>query len=160
MWFGSLMQLVYFVAVVLCFGLAAASDLRDRRIPNAIPAALIALYPGLFALGLGPDPWWGGFVAGAAVFVVGAGLFAARIMGGGDVKLLTAVALWAGPAWIFEGLVVTAILGGVAAGAALLRPVLLTPVLGPQPGARETTLPYGVAVAGGGLWVLVRVFAL
>jgi prepilin peptidase CpaA len=97
---------------------------------------------------------------GFAVFAVAAALFAGNILGGGDAKLLGAVALWAGPAWVLEALLVTALLGGVAAVARLLRPIFLTPVLGPQPGARETSLPYGVAIAGGGLWVAGRMAGL
>jgi len=154
------MQAIHVLAVAICLGVAAASDLRDRRIPNAVPAALVLLYPGVFALGLGPDPWWSGIAVGLTVFAVAAGLFALRILGGGDAKLLGAVALWAGPTWILESLLVTGLLGGVGALAAVLRPILLTPVLGPRPAARETTLPYGVAIAGGGLWVAGRMAGL
>ena len=42
-----------------------------------------------------------------------AGLFALRAMGGGDVKLLTALALWIEPLWFLRLLVVMALLGGV-----------------------------------------------
>lgn len=152
--------LIYVLALAICLALGAAADLRDRRIPNAVPAALVLLYPGVFALGLGPAPWWSGVAVGMAVFAVAVALFAVRVLGGGDAKLLGAVALWAGPAWILESLLVTALLGGAGALAAVLRPVLLTPVLGPQPSARETTLPYGVAIAGGGLWVAGRMAGL
>jgi len=154
------LQLAYALAVTICLGIAALRDLTERRIPNAVPAALVILYPGVFALGLGPAPWWGGLAVGSAVFAVAAALFAGNILGGGDAKLLGVVALWAGPAWALEALLVTGLLGGVAAMARLLRPLLLTPVLGPQPGARETSLPYGVAIAGGGLWVAGRMAGL
>jgi prepilin peptidase CpaA len=154
------MQLVYLAALAVCLGLAAGSDIRERRIPNTLPLALIALYPGAFALGFGASPWWAGIAIAFTVFAAGALVFAFGILGGGDVKLLAAVALWAGPAWIFEALLVTALAGGAAALLAMLRPLVLTPVFGPQPGAHETTLPYGVAIAGGGLWVLGRLFAL
>ena len=70
-----------------------------------------------------------------------------RAMGGGDVKLLTALALWIEP-WLFLKLVVLmALLGGV-----------LTLVFGAWHVARRRkdrlAIPYGVAIALAGLWIL------
>ena len=81
------------------------------------------------------------------VFIVLAGLFAAGMMGGGDVKLLTALALWIEPMAFMQLLVIMAIAGGV-----------LTIVMGAWHFLQNTkdrlAIPYGVAIAFGGLWVL------
>jgi prepilin peptidase CpaA len=82
-----------------------------------------------------------------AAFVVLAGLFALRAMGGGDVKLLTALALWIEPASFLKLIVIMALLGGVLtilfAGWHMIRRR-----------KDRLTIPYGVAIASAGLWVL------
>jgi prepilin peptidase CpaA len=80
-------------------------------------------------------------------FIVLAGLFAIRAMGGGDVKLLTALALWIQPGDFLQLLLMMALLGGI-----------LTIVLGGWHAIRrqkeKLSIPYGVAIAAAGLWVL------
>src|SRR3546814_17120738 len=91
------------LAIALLF--AAFTDIRERKIANWLNAG-IALAAPLF--------WWSDNLAlwpdvamqlGVAVtaFVVLAGLFALKMMGGGDVKLLTALALWIEPTWFQIG---------------------------------------------------------
>jgi prepilin peptidase CpaA len=105
-------------------------------------------------------------------------LFARGIMGGGDVKLITAVTLWAGLEHLALFAAVTSLTGGVLGIASLIRERwewrLLAPFaslalatvtsLGrggrkppqaaedvPGQGAQSSpTLPYGIAVAAGG----------
>jgi prepilin peptidase CpaA len=80
-------------------------------------------------------------------FAVLAGLFALRAMGGGDVKLLTALALWLPGVLFLKLLIVMALLGGV-----------LTIGLGMWHISRRRKdrlkIPYGVAIALAGLWTL------
>jgi len=82
-----------------------------------------------------------------AAFAVLAVLFALRWMGGGDVKLLTALALWIEPVWFLKLVIMMSLLGG-----------LLTIVLGMWHITRRRkdrlAIPYGVAIATAGLWVL------
>ena len=128
---------------------AAFTDLRSRQIGNKLNAA-IAFGAPLFwwanDLTLWPDVALQIGVALAA-FVVLAGLFALRAMGGGDVKLLTALALWIEPEWFLRLLLMMALLGGV-----------LTLVFGAWHVTRRRkdrlAIPYGVAIASAGLWVL------
>jgi prepilin signal peptidase PulO-like enzyme (type II secretory pathway) len=81
----------------LCLTAAAACDLRSRRIPNAL-TALTAFAGFVIALsGLGPASWQDGLVAGGISITVGMVLHAVRVIGGGDVKLFAASALWLGP---------------------------------------------------------------
>jgi prepilin peptidase CpaA len=76
-----------------------------------------------------------------------AAMFARKWMGGGDVKLLTALALWIEPTWFLQLLIMMALVGG-----------LLTLVMGAWHIARRQrdrlAIPYGVAIAAAGLWVL------
>ena len=106
---------------------AAVEDLRRLVIPNPIVVGLCVLWP----LHLAAAPSFtlagsGGAAACAvAVFLAGALLFSHGLMGGGDVKLLAAATLWAGPGGTPALLVVTAVLGGV------LSLVLLSSACGP-----------------------------
>ena len=129
--------------------IAAFTDFRTRQIGNWLTGA-IALAAPLFWWASGLSLWPG--VAeqvgvALAAFAVLAGLFAMRAMGGGDVKLLTALALWIEPAWFLRLLIMMALLGGV-----------LTIVFGAWHISRRRkdrlAIPYGVAIASAGLWVL------
>lgn len=136
---------------------AAANDVRRYLIPNWICLVIVGLYP-VHALTtpLAVNPWLGLAIA-AVAFAIGAGLFSFRILGGGDVKLLAAVTLWAGSTLALSFLMVTALCGGA------LALLLKTPVRrwvpappAPVEGALEcerVLMPYGVAIAGGGLYV-------
>ena len=81
---------------------AAFTDIRRRQIDNWLNAAIAASAP-LFwwasGLALWPDVAWQLGVA-AITFAGLAVLFAIRAMGGGDVKLLTALAPWIQPVWL------------------------------------------------------------
>ena len=91
---------------------AAINDLRTYRIPNALTLAIVFIYP-IFALTSPAEfDWLAVLLIAVAVFAVGFVLFAFGQIGGGDVKLLVGCALWAGPAFIFDFLVVTALAGG------------------------------------------------
>ena len=128
---------------------AAFTDIRRRQIDNWLNGA-IALGAPLFwwasGLSLWPGVAWQLAIA-LGSFVILAGLFAVRAMGGGDVKLLTALALWIEPTWFLRLVIIMALVGGV-----------LTIVLGAWHVARRQrdrlAVPYGVAIAGAGLWVL------
>jgi len=128
---------------------AAFTDIKRRQIDNWLTFGIAAAAP-LFwwasGMALWPDVAWQ-FGVALASFVVLAGLFALRAMGGGDVKLLTALALWIPPLWFLKLLVVMALIGGV-----------LTVVLGGWHVARrrrdKLAIPYGVAISCAGLWVL------
>lgn len=128
---------------------AAFTDLRSRQIGNWLNAG-IAIGAPLFwwasGLALWPDIALQVGVALAA-FVVLAGLFAIGAMGGGDVKLLTALALWIEPSWFLKLLVVMALLGGVL--------TIVFAAWHMMRGRKERlAVPYGVAIACAGLWVL------
>lgn len=86
------------LAIKIAFGLfllaAALQDMRELRIGNWISIALLALYPlWIFATQFEPDIWQNAVLC-VATFAIGTLLFAMRWLGGGDVKLLAAIALW------------------------------------------------------------------
>ena len=143
---------------------AAWSDLRSYVIPNRICLAIAALYPAhVLALGsFAPVP--GAFAAAAATFAAGFALFAFRVAGGGDVKLMTAVALWAGPTQIVGFLFMTALAGGLLAALLAARAWRHEAEANPDGSVglrlwaiRGTRVPYGAAIAIGGLYIAAGV---
>lgn len=136
-------------ALAIALLVAAFTDIRRRQIDNWLTAA-IALAAPLYWWAAGISLWPGVAVQvgiAVATFVVLAALFALRMMGGGDVKLLAAIALWIDPAMFLQLLVVMALVGGV-----------LALVMGGWHIARRQrerlAIPYGVAISTAGLWVL------
>ena len=95
------------------------------RIADVVSLAIVAAF-GVWALsGLAPATRRSsrlGLAAGCAVavFALGALGFAVGALGGGDVKLLAASSLFAGPALLPDFLMVTALAGGVLGLATLM----------------------------------------
>ncbi|HWJ70012.1 MAG TPA: prepilin peptidase [Sphingobium sp.] len=144
-WLPSL--LIATLALLLLWG--AVTDLRRRTISNRLNL-VIAL--------LAPLWWWAnGLVLypdialqlglALAVFALFAALFALGMMGGGDVKLLGALALWLPPEAMLALLVIMALAGGGVTIATVAHHRLFR-----REGRPE--IPYGVAIAFAGLWVL------
>jgi len=132
---------------------AAVIDMRTFTISNRLTLA-VALCAPLYWLSIPMAPWPGMAIqlaAGAIVFVLLAGAFYAGMMGGGDVKLAAALALWFSPAGTVRFLVLMSLAGGV-----------LTLVLIAWHRARRRegrpAIPYGVAIAFGGLAILTQRF--
>ncbi len=152
-------------ALLFTFGglclLAAVSDVRSFTIPNRLSLAIAALYPA-YAL-LHPEiDWLGALIVATAVLAVGFGLFAFNILGGGDAKLIAAIMLWAGTEYGLAFIVLTALFGGIQSivfwlthrirAAGSLR-MALVPNLDED--FLKTSIPYGLAIAGGGLFVML-----
>ena len=144
-------QIYYGLLAALAIALlyAAFTDMRRRQIDNWLNIAIALAAPGFWwasGLTLWPDVAIQ-FGTALVAFAILAGLFALNAMGGGDVKLLTALALWVPPLAFLKLLFVMAVAGGV-----------LTIVLGSYHIARRRKdrllVPYGLAIAFGGLWVI------
>jgi len=101
--------------------LACVSDLRTRRIPNALTfGSAIAAIAAHGAIG-GADGLMtgaGGWLVGIALFFP---LFALGGMGAGDVKLLGAIGAWLGPLAVFHVGIYSSMAGGVLAVAVALK---------------------------------------
>lgn len=156
---GEAILAVYVFALVF----AALSDLVSLRIPNWLTGALAlgfpvaALIAGIGLSGPGID-WISHIEAAAAVFAVGAMLFACRILGGGDVKLLAAMALWCGIHLLVPLIFLTAVIGGVFALIVLglrhsLVQTAILAVLRRAPAFlhAKMPIPYGIPIAIAGV---------
>ncbi|MFM7349980.1 MAG: prepilin peptidase [Erythrobacter sp.] len=137
------------IALAIALLVAAFTDLRRRQIDNWLNLAI--------ALGA-PVFWWSQGLAlwpdvalqlGVAVgaFAVFAALFAFKVMGGGDVKLLTALALWIPFYEYMQLLLIMSIAGGVLTMAAVFWHTA-------RHQKDRIAIPYGVAIAFGALWTL------
>ena len=138
---------------------SAVSDLRTYQIPNTASALIVFSYV-VFALCVPTAPRLGALAVGLAVFAVGLLLFVRGAMGGGDVKLLAAAALWCGPHLLAVFAIVTGLAGALLAGILLspLRRILPQAphevTAGAGLAALRQPMPYGIAISAGGLFVL------
>lgn len=137
--------------------LAAASDAVRYRIPNAACAALLLLFPMYVYAAPRTIHWENHVWVFSVTLAIGYVVFQRNWAGAGDIKFLSVISLWAGPTHIVLFLFITALAGGLLAlslGAmALLRlrhekDVAVTTKLS------QTPLPYGIAIAMGGLCTL------
>ena len=96
-------------------------------------------------------PLWPEVVAqiaiAAGVFAVFAIAFRIGAMGGGDVKMVAALALWLPPLAVLKLLVIMSLAGGVLTLAMLVRHRLAK-------AGGQLEIPYGVAIAFGGFWLI------
>jgi prepilin peptidase CpaA len=139
------------LAAILVF--AAAVDVRTFTISNRLNLTVALMAPAYW-LSMALSPWPGiaiQLAAGGTVFVLMAGAFYAGMMGGGDVKLAAALALWFSPLSILKFLLLTSLAGGV-----LTLAILAWHRLKQRQGRPQ--IPYGVAIAFGGLAILTQRF--
>ena len=139
--------------LALLLVVAALIDVRSFTISNRLNLAVAGLAP-LYWLASGL-PLWPGIALqvaiAAGVFTLLAALFYTGMMGGGDVKLAAALALWFSPVSTLKFLVFMSLAGGVLT----LAVIGLHRARG-KPGKPE--IPYGVAIAAGGLAILAQRF--
>ena len=132
---------------------AAVIDVRTFTISNRLNLTVALLAP-LYWLSIAL-PWWPGAAiqlgAGAGVFLLLALAFYAGMMGGGDVKLAAALALWFSPLSTVKFLLIMSLAGGV-----LTLGYLAFHRLHRREGKPE--IPYGVAIAIGGIAILTQRF--
>jgi prepilin peptidase CpaA len=143
--------LIAALAVLLL--IAATGDLRRREISNRLNGAIALLaIPFWFSSGLSPWPDMALQLALAlGVFVLFALLFQLGAMGGGDVKMIAALALWLPPGPMLKLLVIMSLAGGLLTLAMLARHRMAK-------SGKELEVPYGVAIAFGGMWVIAEPF--
>ncbi|MCB9947728.1 MAG: prepilin peptidase [Rhodospirillaceae bacterium] len=156
---ASTLQTVLALAILAPLAWAVVTDLRTRTIPNTVPVVIIGLYA-LHAVTVWPDGGLFGDLAVAAVaLVVGFLMFAANWLGGGDAKLIAALALWAGPQHAMAMVFVIALAGGVMAAAMLIASLIWRPRTADGDDATAAApvmrrpVPYAVAIAAGGLYL-------
>jgi len=139
---------------------AAWHDVRSYEVPNRFAAAIAlaflaasltgTLHAALVGLGIG-----------GAVLALGTVFFALGWVGGGDVKLLAAIALWV-PVPLLAGFTMVISLAGAALALVLMTPARqlfptppqeLLAAAGPSHALRQP-MPFCVAIAFGGVFTL------
>lgn len=158
----ALLQTGCLLAFALLLLAAGWQDLRTMRIANHLSVAIVGAFLVWASAGLASGTLVVGDLALAVtysvgVFFLGALAFAAGAFGGGDVKLLAATTLFAGSAFLLDFLTVVALAGG-AMGIAILAGAPIGPAAATGNGSTvrarlRSGLPYGPAIAAGGLWV-------
>lgn len=173
---GTMLSMILALPITVVLVLGAATDVKDRRVPNqlvlaGLPLALLAAASG----GLAGLP--GALLAGALVFVLGFVAFAVGAIGGGDAKFLALGALTVGWAGLVPYLLAFGVLGGLLAVVQIARQrkgleaTVMTLDLAKHVGtlgrlghrARlgdedRMTVPYAVAIAGAALLILFTPF--
>lgn len=142
-------------ALMLLLAAAALQDMYRLRISNFFPVAIVLLFPAYaVAKGLDTSIWQNGAVF-LTVLALGILAFGAHWLGGGDVKLLAATALWfdiTGAAWLIGAI---AILGAMIALLFIcFRRIVPEPVLlrsGMVSLKPKGPIPYGIAISGGAI---------
>ena len=132
---------------------AAVIDVRTFTISNRLNLTVALLAP-LFWWSVHLPMWPGAALQVAVavgVFALLAIAFATGMMGGGDVKLAAALALWFSPADTVRFLIIMSIAGGVLTLVLVVAHKLRSKESRPE-------IPYGVAIAIGGLAILAQRF--
>lgn len=155
------MQTLASLLLIVCPALliiAALSDLMTMQIPNWISGLLIlGFFPAAFVVGLTPTLMAIHFGIALAALVVGAGLFAMRVIGGGDAKLIAAACLWMGLSGSGAFVVWTGIVGGFFCLFLIMARKTFHPWFIGATGwlgrlmEPRGDIPYGVAIAVGAL---------
>ncbi len=145
--------------LALAMGLVIVLDVTRYIIPNWLNLAIVGLYAVAayhFHMTVGYA-----VLAASVALVIGLGVFSLGLMGGGDVKLLTVLMLFTGWTMVsVQFLVMTAVVGGVLVIVVLLlralAPIFLQPMATPRILKKKEPVPYGVAIAGAFLWILMQ----
>ncbi|WP_166294204.1 A24 family peptidase [Bradyrhizobium sp. 2S1] len=145
----------------------ATIDVATRLIRNEICLALALL--GIVSQLASPMQVAQSLIVAAILFLLLLVIYTRGSIGGGDVKLLVALAVGLPLAGVVQLLTITALAGGVLALAHLVMRNLPYPRLAPAGSSfarrvyaverwrhlRHAPLPYGVAIACGGIWTIL-----
>jgi prepilin peptidase CpaA len=156
------MQLLACALAIALLVSLAWFDVAQRRLPDKLVGIVVILYFVMAAFAHVPLISIAAHVGMALIaFSIGAGLFAAGLLGGGDVKFAAAVFLWSGAKFAMPVFVLISLAGLVVALMALAAgwlvrrapSSLLAGIASPWVAARG--VPYGVAIALGALPIFV-----
>ena len=159
--FGFTEFLLVVLAIILV--VAAVIDVRTFTISNRLNATVALLAP-LYWWSISLPYWPDAAIqigVAAAVFAMLAVTFYLGMMGGGDVKLAAALALWFPPGATVRFLIVMSLAGGLlTVVVVILHRLKATPdaLPGVEKKILKPEVPYGVAIAIGALWILAQRF--
>jgi len=144
----------------VAMAIAASSDLFTMRISNKLVLALTAaFFITALAINLPMQQFAMHVLCALIVLAVAFGLFALRLIGGGDAKLAAATTLWLGFGTTLPYLAYTAFFGGILTILILVvRGIPLHPTLGKMGWLarlhnKRSGIPYGIAMAVAGIMV-------
>ncbi|MEZ5824381.1 MAG: prepilin peptidase [Geminicoccaceae bacterium] len=131
--------------------LACYYDIMQLRIPNVLSLLLLGLFGLRYLLDEMRDGLSDHLLGMLIAFVILFPLFAYRLLGGGDVKLMTVSALWVGMPLLLEFFFSTAVIGGIVAGLFLLARLAVdggnNPDRLPASLRKGAAIPYGIPIA-------------
>jgi len=167
---GEFVQAACIIVYVAGLLFAAWSDARTLEISNTVSIAIAcAFVPAALLAGLDGAHLLDHGAVALSLLVGGAVLFWRQAFGGADVKLLAATGLWLGWGDVLPFLFIVAVCGGLLAVIVLVAS-RLSPVqrwLAPfglpwleRGNGSGQPIPYGVAIAAGGLFMLPRLSAM
>jgi prepilin peptidase CpaA len=160
-----IVPIVSFFEILLLLYVATI-DVAARLIPNEICLALVLL--GIAGQLASPMQVAQSLIAATILLLLLLVIYQRGWIGGGDVKLLVALAIGLPLTGVIQLLTVTALAGGVLALVHLMMRLLPSPRLAPAGSSfarrvyaierwrhlRHAPLPYGVAIACGGIWTV------
>lgn len=162
--FADLIDVVAICGFSVLLTVAALTDMTTLRVPNVLCVAICLLYPLYVLNAAAAGDWFWSLALAIIVFAVASVLFSLEFMGGGDVKLLAATALWAGPDHMLVYLVGVTVAGGVLALVVLHHRIKAVGELWHASDGKEgkdaNSVPYGVAIAVGGFVVATRLLGI
>lgn len=152
----ALVAAVLMMIVLVTSVLAAVSDVRSLRIPNSYSIVVIVCFIGAFILS--PDSfgrWWEHVGAFFGMLVITYLMFVAGMMGGGDSKFGSALALWTGLHGLLPYVFYMAIMGGIIGICSIIFRKY-KPFKNPAAGSwmaeaqeGKNSVPYGIAITVG-----------
>ena len=156
------------VLQVLLLVHVAMTDIAARLIRNEVCLALALL--GIIGQLASPVQLAQSLIIAAILFLLLLVLYTKRCIGGGDIKLLVALAVGFPLLGLVHLLTITALAGGVLALVHVMMRILPNPALAPAGSSfmrrvyaverwrhlRHAPLPYGVAIACGGIWAILN----
>ena len=155
----AMIETLIFLLFAILMITAGIGDFLTMKIPNWLNGLIgISFFGAAFVAGMSLEQIGWHVATSALVLAFGFGLFAAGYLGGGDAKLLAVTALWLGSGQLIEFLIVMALAGGVLAGVMKLwwwvrLELELRGLEQVKSGVKTSIdLPYGIAIAVGGLF--------
>lgn len=156
---------ILFAAAFVAYGWLALTDCLRRRLPNKWVLFIVFLYFAFsYLAGVPPEQVLRHIYVAVGTLAILSLLFSFGWIGGGDVKLWTAVMLWSGPSLAMSTLLSISISGALIALVSVVCKIILQHL----PGTRKSAVlgmlsidrgvPYGVALSFGGILVLLNLY--
>lgn len=153
----------FFIFKIVIVAMAVACGVHDARhltIPNKYILIMLGLFPVALILNYSAMPLDGHLLGGAVIFVISYGLFALKLMGGGDAKMASVIGLWLGLKALIPFVIMMALTGGILASISLIlkkNKNLIPATVSPeswfgQLKEDKSVVPYGIAIAMGAVF--------